>query len=902
MKKTIAAGLGALILALCGSPVVTAPAASAGFAAKHDARRLPPGVVPIAYKISVHPDLTTGVFNGDETIEINVAEPGADRILLHSKDLQVEAPSLQRQDDKGGKTPLLATTFHAYPADAMIEFKPERRLAAGKYRLRLTFSGKLSNKLVGFYRSTFKDAAGKEHALACTQFEPADARRMFPCFDEPDFKATFKLSVRAKKGLTAIANAPVERHSENKDGTTTFDFEATPPMSSYLVALVVGEMQPTKTVEAENIPITVWSVVGKQHLGDYSRDEAAKILPVLTKYFGIPYPWKKLDLIAIPDFEAGAMENPGAITFRETLLLIDPATASSHGKRASTSVIAHEMAHLWFGDLVTMKWWDDLWLNEAFATWMATKAVDAVHPDWEEWKDYAGDRLHSMRTDGLASTRAIHSKVTDPETAHEMFDEITYDKGSAILRMIERYVTEPVFQKGVHDYLEKHAYGNATTGDLWAAVATASGAPVAEIMYGWVNQPGYPLLSLSPAEHGSYSVKQRRFFETGVRENDQSEWKVPIGVRTVAAGSVGDDAQQQQLLATREGTIAETGNAGSGTLWANAGGVGYYRTKYPPGAYEKLAGLAQRSMGPAERLALLDDAWALAKVGDISIDEYLNLVSSFKSDKDELVAEEIINQLEYLHRFINPGQEKNFERFVQAQLTPLFQTLGWQAKPSETQQIRMLRGSMLSTLGTIGQDQAVIATARQYFDKLAQGKPGSNAGIDADLMRPITEIVAYNGSGKDFEFFKTRSKTATTPEEEHRNLFALSAFKAPNLVQQVMTMSINGTVRTQDAPRLLSGLLSRPDTNIRTWEFIENNWKKLTEFYPEEMVPHTVSSASSFNSPEQFDRFKTFVSTHRIPSGESAVARTLERIQINVGFRKRSAARLNDWLKERYGA
>lgn len=898
MKKQIALVGAVMLFTSVVGGWASGESASAMIAKSESQRRLPLNVVPVSYELTFKPDLQAATFKGQESVVITVAPGGADEIFLNSRDLKIEQPVLQ--SDMAGN---IGVEMKELPQDAMIELKPQHHLDAGNYKLQLAFAGTLNDKLVGFYRSTFRDAAGHEHVIASTQMEPTDARRMFPCFDEPEFKASFRLTVKVPHGMTAVTNAPLDRQADNSDGSKTFYFGMTPRMSSYLVALIVGELEATDPVVVDKVPIRVWSVAGKGKLGTFARDEAAKILPALSGYFGIDYPWRKLDLIAIPDFEAGAMENPGAITFRETLLLIDPATASSFAKREASSVIAHEMSHMWFGDLVTMKWWDDLWLNEAFATWSATRAVNKVHPEWQEWKDYASDRAHSMVTDSLISTRPIHFTVTNPEQAHEMFDDITYDKGCSILRMLECFVTEKVFQDGVHAYLVKHSFANATTEDLWDAIGEAAGSPVAGIMKSWVEQPGYPLLSLSGDPQTGLGVSQHRFLESGVNPADSSLWSVPVGLRA-ASGPAGQNeqtpAQQRTVVSSATGTLPAVAASGA-AVCANAGGVGFYRTQYPDAMYEKLAACAQTNLDPSERLSLLDDTWRLAQRGDLQLPVYLQLLSKLGSEHDELVAEQIIDQLHYLDAYVDPAERSAFEKFVQTQLHSLYETLGWTPRPDESQQMRMLRAAMLSTLGTIGGDQAVIHKARELYAKLAASSPGSTGGLDPDLVAPVTTIIAYNGDRKDFEFFKSRYQQAVTPEEEKRNLGALAEFKPAELVTQVEDMSINGTVRTQDAPGLLGKLVSRRDTGSQAWDFVEQHWQRITSFYPEESVPHLVSRAAPFNNQIDVERVKKFLSTHRVPSGESTVARTLERMDINVRFKQRSGTLFNNWLKKNFG-
>lgn len=893
-KCTALAMLAVLLFSCqCGQGLAAVPATP-----QHKAvRRLPDNVAPQSYDIHLSPDLETGKFSGVETVTFKITEPGTTEpktVLMHANDLKIEEALLI---DSPSAVP---AKINMLPADQMVSFVFPATVAAGEHHLKIKFTGKLNEKLVGFYRSTFKDSHGTSQTLAVTQFEPTDARRMFPCFDEPQLKARFKLHVRTKNEFAAISNAALEKTTPDGKTMKIVDFAETSPMSTYLVALIVGPLESTEPIVVDGVPVRSWSVPGKAALGLYARDEAVKLLPIYNNYFKIPYPWKKLDLIAIPDFEAGAMENPAAITFRQTMLLVDPKSSASHSRRSVTSVLAHEMAHMWFGDLVTMKWWDDLWLNEAFATFMSIKAVDLLHPDWQFWKDYAETRLAALSTDALHSTRAIHSEVLNPEQAHEMFDVITYEKGSSVLRMLERYVREDLFQEGIHQYLEKHSFANATTADLWSAIAVVSGKPVQDIMQGWVHQPGYPLVTVEQGQtKDTAQFSQARFFADASRKNGDGIWQIPIGLRVLkgVAQTKGQSEPDTTVLLT-SGHVESAMPSFQAPYVANAGGVGYFRVRYPQSLFTTIAGQATTALDPSERLGFLGDAWALANNGTLPVEDYLNLLTQLRGQTDELVWGTIIEQLNELDHFVSDAARPAYQRMVRAELSPLKDKLGWQTRESDTQQVRILRGWMLSTLGTVGQDQSVIAKARQLFNQgLKLGKP-----FDRELSDPVTDIVAYNGGPSEYaEFLKLRA-TAKTPDAEIRNLFALPNFRQPALTQRTMAMAIDGTVKTQDAPRLLGNLLASRESNQQAWQFIKKNWVRIRAFYPEEMVPHVVAHASSFHTPEMVQELQTFFASHPVPSGESSIARMLERTKINTSFSQRSGKAMNTWLLNKYPA
>ncbi len=464
-----------------------------GEKSKSRSYRLPDSIVPTKYTLEFSPDPEKGKFSGSAVIDLSFNKPSK-TVLMNANDLLVSSAYLVADAADSASIPVQVTQDKVLE---QVSFAAAKTLAAGKYHLHCKFNGNLNDKLVGFYRSTYKDKTGKTHYLSVTQMEPTDARRMFPCFDEPAFKAAFKIKVKTDKSNTAISNAAVEKESIDASGKKIIEFEESKAMSSYLVALCVGEFKSTDAIVSDGTPIRVWSVAHDPAMGNYARDNAGKLLPYLNSYFGAPYPWKKLDLIAIPDFQAGAMENPGAITFREKFLLAEEGNSSLSTKQDIVGIIAHEMAHLWFGDLVTMKWWDDIWLNEAFATWMADKATDKVKPEWSAIEQFFSDRWKGFLTDGLHTTRSIQAPVIKPEDAQQMFDEITYVKGASVLRMLEFYLGEKVFQQGVSAYIKEYSFGNATTNDLWSALGKASGKPVKEIMDTWCKQPGYPLLRVA---------------------------------------------------------------------------------------------------------------------------------------------------------------------------------------------------------------------------------------------------------------------------------------------------------------------------------------------------------------------------------------------------------------------
>ncbi len=450
--------------------------------------RLPKTVTPSRYELRLAPDLQKFTFDGEETVAIAVNEP-TDEVVLNALELEIDRASVERADAK------LDATVELDPKMERARLKFAQMLAPGAWQLKIAFRGILNDKLHGFYRSQYQDAAGRTHTVATTQFEATDARRAFPCWDEPEIKASYKVTLVIDEPLAAISNAGQDNERRLGNGKKEVVFNDTIKMSTYLVAFIVGEFDATLPIEA-GTPLRVVHVPGKGSLTNWAKQIGAFSLKYFADYYGLPYPGDKLDLIAIPDFASGAMENLGAITFRETALLCDEKTASRQELERIADVVSHENAHMWFGDLVTMRWWNGIWLNEAFATFMEMLAVDAWKPEWKRWESFAVSRAAAMAVDGLQSTRPIEFTVRSPEDARAMFDILTYEKGAAVLRMLEQYLGAETFRKGIALYLKKHQYANTETGDLWDALAEPSREPVRNIMDSWIFQPGFPVVEV----------------------------------------------------------------------------------------------------------------------------------------------------------------------------------------------------------------------------------------------------------------------------------------------------------------------------------------------------------------------------------------------------------------------
>src|SRR6185436_5152914 len=616
------------------------------------------------------------------------------------------------------------------PATDRVHLRFPRALRPGEWSLRITFQGILNDQLHGFYRSTFKGADGQTHVMAATQFEAVDARRAFPCWDEPALKAVFGVTLVVPDGYTAISNTAPVREESVGDGRRAVTFGDTIRMSTYLVAFIVGELESTEPVMVGKTPLRVWSVQGKRHLASYARTAGAFCLDFFERYYGIPYPGDKMDLLAIPDFAAGAMENLGAITFRETALLVDEAAATHSDLERIADVVAHELAHMWFGDLVTMVWWNGIWLNEAFATFMEMLAVHAWKPEWERWVNFGVSRAAAMGVDGLVSTRPIEFEVRAPRDCEAMFDLLTYEKGAGVLRMLEQSIGATVFRDGVRRYLEHHRYGNAETTDLWKALGEASGLPIPEIMDAWIFRPGYPLVSVE-ADGTGVKLSQRRFTYLGAEGNPDERWRIPIALRASVKGGWVD----KRLLLGEAETRVELPAAPEWVL-ANTGGHGFFRVGYALPRLRKLARSVAK-VSPIDRFNVASDAFALSQAGFVPAVEYLDLTGRFREERDRNVWMVLTGSFGFLNRVLPDRARPGLEAFVRHRVGLAAARLGWDREDGESELVRQLRGDLLRVLGTLGNDEETQAQARAMWARYVEDE----SALDPNVLPAVIAIL-----------------------------------------------------------------------------------------------------------------------------------------------------------------
>jgi puromycin-sensitive aminopeptidase len=837
-------------------------------------------VVPTRYDLRLEPDLATCTFQGEETITLTVTE-STSSIECNAIELAIAEATVE--NDRGDSR----------RASAMLDAETQRcRLALeapiepGRWRLRLAFTGTLNDKLRGFYRSAFKDPTGVTRTMAATQFEATDARRAFPCWDEPAFKAVFAVTLVIDPALTAVSNTAVVEERREGDRKVV-RFADTITMSTYLVAFVVGELEATEPVRVGRTPLRVWCAPGKLRLARFGHEIAAASLRFFEDYYGLPYPGDKLDLLAIPDFAAGAMENLGAITFRETALLVDERAASHTELERVADVVAHETAHMWFGDLVTMSWWNGIWLNEAFATFMEILAVDAWKPEWKRWTTFGVSRAAALTVDGLHSTRPIEFPVRAPRDADAMFDVLTYEKGASVLRMLEQYLGAAVFREGVRDYLRTHAYGNADTGDLWAALGRSAHQPIPDVMDGWIFRPGYPLVTASIDAGGHLVLAQQRF--TYLQEPLRAEpaadrpWQIPIELELTTGG----ETTRQGLLLTETAARLRL-HEGRAAVLVNTGGHGFYRVRYAPELLERLLGRLD-ALAPVERFNLANDAWAVTVAGLMTLTEYLDLTARFRGERDRNVWSILLASLTSLNRIVDPARRSRLAALVRDRVAPAVADLGWSPRSADDELTRQLRGDLLRALGVLGDDADVQARAAELYAT----DPDS---LDPNVLPAVIAVLAHAGDDARYEAFGRRFRAAATPQEEQRYMYALAAFQQPALLEQTLARTLNGEIRTQDGPFVVRAILMSVYGRELAWRFVKDRWEAMDGLFPKQGLRRMCEGVIGLATPELERDVHEFFAARKIDFGGKTLEQYLEQLRVAVTLREREGAALARYL------
>ncbi|KAF9559183.1 hypothetical protein EC968_006724 [Mortierella alpina] len=791
---------------------------------------LPKNVTPVHYDLKLTPNLETFVFSGEVAIRVNVHEPTA-IIKLNVKKLTIHRASIT----VGGETHKAAIDTSS---DQIAIFTFAQPVPKGSAVLEIDFEGELNDRMNGFYRSQYKDKDGSTKYMAVTQFEACDARQAFPCWDEPEAKATFSITLVVPSHLTALSNMPIKEMTAVEPEVVTVHFEKTPIMSTYLVAFAVGDFEyiETTTTELETpVVCRVYTLPGLVEQGRFALDITPKILEYFTRIFGTAYPLPKLDHIAVPDFDSGAMENWGLITYRTVALLYDEKTSAVNDKEQVAVTVAHEIAHQWFGNLVTMEWWEHLWLNEGFATWVGTLAVDHVFPEWDTWSNFViSEYQHGLSLDSLRSSHPIEVPVADPHEIHQIFDAISYSKGAAVIRMLSNWLTVDVFLAGIRRYLKKHAYKNATTDDLWNALTEESGIDVREFMNSWTRVIGIPILNVTESE-GLVTVEQHRFLSTNdaTPEEDQTIWWVPLGVVPKPASIV----DPNQTMKTRQITFEmPTQKDGEGFYLINKNFTGVFRTNYSASAIRQL-GLALQAghpeLGVAERAGLLADQASLATSGHSGVDRVFDLIQYYKNEKSFVVWDYLIGKLNHFTSIfsINEQTHERLQRFQRQLVNDLVQELGWEFPKDEKYLTSRLRGVILSCAGLSGHEATVKESLRRFALFMEEGAD-QDAVLHPSTRKTVFEVALTHGGVKEFEQVMKYYKTSPKQDQQVMCLMAMgSTVHGEELIQRMFEFALSDEVRSQDLVYVLAGLALNIKARHAAWAWIKSNWAMLHSRY-----------------------------------------------------------------------
>jgi len=862
---------------------------------------LPAEVRPVKYHIRLSPNLTAFTFAGEETIEIEISQPTS-QIILNAAELEIQEAYFLR----GGQLlPAQAIALDAEAETATLTFAAP--IPAGTMQLFMRFTGILNDKLRGFYRSEYTLPDGTKRVMATTQFEAPDARRAFPCWDEPAHKAKFEISLVIPEHLTAISNMPIVSETPQASGTKLVRFAESPVMSTYLLAIMVGEFECVEA-QAEGTQVRVWTTPGKQEQGRFALDVSCRLLSFYNNYFGIPYPLPKLDLIAIPDFAAGAMENWGAITYREVALLVDPAHSSAATKQRVAIIIAHEIAHMWFGNLVTMAWWNDLWLNEGFASWIEYKAVDHLFPEWDMWTQFIfSDTGPAMSLDGLKNTHPIEAVVKTPHEINELFDAISYSKGAAIIRMLEQFLGEETFRRGLVHYLSTHQYGNARTEDLWASLAQVSGKPVKEIMDTWTKQPGYPVVEVRHEaqrdEPLELALAQSRFlydYDPERGEPDPSLWRIPVAVKGGATANARAVSPFVTLIEERHTIVPLPISApaqGDGPLIiVNAGRTGFFRVNYSAEMWERSRpAIEAKALPTAERLGLEADAFALMRAGYLPATQFLSLAPAYVQEREYPVWSDLIGSVGWVANILaGEAFEAQFNAFARSLLKPIVAHLGWEPQPNESHLDALLRGVVLHEIGHYEED-SVIAEARARFERYIHDPQA----VHPDLRSTVLNLAALGGDRSTYDALREVERRATLQEEKLRALTALTHFRQPDLLRDTLVLSLSPVVRSQDTIRVVAGVAMNPHGRELAWEFVQAHWSEFDQRYGGGgfLLTRLIESVtSSFTTLAKEREVAEFFLRHPVPSATRTIQQCLERIRINTRWLFRNRTDVAAWL------
>ena len=844
-------------------------------------RRLFEGFQPTHYTISLDPNRDTMTLQGTVAIRGKKSGRPSQRLTFHQHGLTITEAQVTKHDKKGEQACEITRINHQRSLDE-VRLHSEHLLYPGEYTVTLQFTGKITRTMEGVYPCFFEHE-GKEKQLIATQFESHHAREAFPCVDEPEAKATFDLTVTSPKGETIVANTPVKEQKTDGDKLVT-TFETTPKMSTYLLAFVYGEMGYKEAVTKHGVTIRTYATPDNVEHTAFALDVAVKTLDFYTDYFNIPYPLEKCDLLALPDFASGAMENWGCITFRESCLFVDPANTSLPTKQYVAMVVAHELAHQWFGNLVTMRWWTDLWLNEGFASWIEYLATDHIFPEWNMWTQFIVDEQQgALKLDALQNTHPIEVTINHPDEIRTIFDAISYSKGSSVIHMLQQYLGPDVFRDGLRHYLTQHQYGNTDTVDLWAALETVSKKPVKDFMASWTGEAGFPIVEATVGTD-SVQLTQKPFLVNPLSQQPEKQplWPVPLR----------DGEATHDVLDKASMELAITGDVASYRL--NHERSGFYRTVYNQEHLQRLATLVtDGSLSPLDRLGLLSDAFEGAKAGYTSTVQALELLESYKDEDNSVVWDIIMTNLSGIRGTMNDDTLREaMKPYSRKLVAKQLERLGWETKADDSHFDQLLRPLAIS-LAAISDEPAVVDEALRRFNTMT--KPED---IEPDLRGIIYTTAARLGDEKTFEKLLKMHNESTSSEERVTLAAALTDFKQPELIQRALAMITTDEVRLQDVMYWIAYSFSNRYSRAATWQWLTENWSWIEKNLGGDLAFYRmpVYAARSFSDAAFLPVYTEFFESVMKPALERSVKQGVEMIQWQSEWRKRDLEALKEFF------
>jgi len=843
--------------------------------------RLSKDVLPSRYELRFELEFDEWTSTGHERITLRSSKP-AREIVLHALELDITKASLDGDVAE-------RITYDTEAQTATLRFT--RDLAAGDHTLDISWTGGIRESLRGLYRSL----RGEER-YAATQFEAADARRAFPCFDEPEFKARFTLELVHPAGNPAIANMPVVSQEQLDERRTRTVFRETPKISTYLVAFTVGPYEFTEVAKTPSgIPVRVCLPPGLAAQATYARDAHVRSVEWLQAYTAIPYPYDKVDAIGIPDFEAGAMENPGAITYRTRLLAADERNASIQTLKGVFSTAAHELTHMWWGDLVTMRWWTDLWLNESFASFVGEKATAVLNPEWRYWRDFVSENTSAFNLDALASTHPISVEAKSAEEASQRFDAISYTKGAAVLRMIEGYLGEDAFREGVRIYLKRHAEANASADDFWRALDESSGQDVTAIANAWIKEPGHPLVDIRARDAGGgleLELSQTRYFSDTDATPTTQRWPVPLVIKYGTAQGV---REHRSVLSTERGTVRLPG---ARWFFPNGGGRGFYRFRFASAFEGDRLDAAIAHLAAEERLALIDDLWALARHGKATLAMFLARLETLRGEEDRAVLAAIGDSLSWLGNYaVRDATERPFARLVDDLYRPILDAAGWTPRDADDTDTREKRTRAIAMLGFHARAKDVRDEALRRVRDHLEGRER----LHPDVAGTVIAVAATVGDGGLWDRYVARMQQAqaTDAQEEARFRQGLIFFEDPELAQRTADAIFSPLIRLQDRGLMLIPMMQSRRTRVAAWKAVRAHWD--AEIAGTDLAPLLkqgyVTAVSQLTQRGLAEEAAAFLEAKRTPDIQETVAQSLERLRINTAAAERLADELEDALK-----